>query len=189
MRRSGFTLLETLVALAVTALVLAALGRLVLQTASARTQATAASERLGGARAVLVGLAREIEAALPPGAPGATTPSESFVVVAPATPGASSQLRFAAAVAPATPGTADVQTLAYAVPARSTTLTRTRRGARDGLPVVEGVRRFTVRCFDGATWHDTWAAGALPRAVAVRLELIDEPTPLATTVTVMAAGR
>ncbi len=180
MRRRGFTLLETLVALTVTAIVLAALGQVVLGTATARTRATAASDRIGSARTVLVRMAREVEAALA---------GEQFVVEPPPTPGTSSQLRFVTVTPPGVPGGIDLRAVAYAVPPGLATLTRASRDTRSGQPVLDGVRRFTVRCFDGTTWHDAWPPGALPRAVALGLELEHEATPLTTTVTVATARR
>ena len=50
MKRRGFTLLETLVALAVTALVLAALAGAVTRAVAARDHAGAEAERVGAAR-------------------------------------------------------------------------------------------------------------------------------------------
>ena len=196
MRRGGFTLLETMIALAITALVLAALGEAVLRTAAARTRATSVADRTSAARTVLLLLAREIEAAVPPAAPGAAMESERFVVDPPPAPDASSVLRFAAMGSAAAAGASDLQTLAYVREAHpeqrgSGTLVR-RTAAVDPQTVLTGIRRFRVRCFDGTAWRDAWPPGPLPRAVEVELDLEDGAggvTSLATTTTVAAATR
>ena len=192
MRRAGFTLLETLVALTMTALVLAALGGVVLRTATARTRATGAADRIASARTVLLRLGREIEGAVPPGAPGADATSEQLVVHAPADRDGSSTLRFATMGTPATPGASDLQEVWYAYepdprqPGAGTLVRRAGSSVR-GQPMLAGVRRFRVRCFDGIAWREEWSPGRLPRAVEIGLEL-DDGRPLTTTVTVAAAG-
>ena len=196
MRCAGFTLLETLVALAITAVILAALGEVVLHTATARTRATAAADRTGAGRTVLLRLAREIEAAVPPVAPGADAAGERLVVDTPADRGASSTLRFVTLGPPATPGASDLHALTYARevdPQRPDTAVLVRRAGSSAAAqtMLTGIRRFRVRCFDGGAWHDGWERGPLPRAVEVEVDLDDGAggvTPLTTTVTVAAAA-
>jgi len=194
-RRAGFTLLETLVALAVTAVILAALGEVVLRTATARTRATAAADRTGAGRTVLLRLAHEIEAAVPPVAPGTDAP-ERLVVDTPADRGASSTLRFVTLGPPATPGASDLHALTYARevdPQQPGTAALVRRAGSSAAAqtMLTGIRRFRVRCFDGGAWHDEWEREPLPRAVEVEVDLDDGAggvTPLTTTVTVAAAA-
>src|SRR2546430_16205410 len=62
MRRRGVTLLETLVALALTALVLAALEGTVVRAAGARARASAGAERAAAGRSILLRLTIELEA-------------------------------------------------------------------------------------------------------------------------------
>ncbi|HYR97322.1 MAG TPA: prepilin-type N-terminal cleavage/methylation domain-containing protein, partial [Candidatus Binatus sp.] len=111
--RAGFTLLETLVALAISALVLSALYGAMTRAAAARDRATRGAERMAAARALLVRIAEELEGALGAEQPG--TP-DRFVVAPPPDPGAPwSSLRMASLtgdetrilsyrVEPATPG-------------------------------------------------------------------------------------
>ena len=65
MKSRGVTLLETLVALALTALLLGTLSRSLAGAARSRTAAGAESDRISAARTVLLRLAAEIEAAVP----------------------------------------------------------------------------------------------------------------------------
>jgi len=170
----GFTLLETLVALALTAIVLAALAGTVRQAASARTAATTAGDRTATARTLLLRLTRELEAARAP-APGPGAPLEAFEVRAPERQDGWSRLRLVT-------GTADdLRAVAYAVepdPARAGGHVLVRAdapaGAEDapGQPVLDDVRIFTVRCFDGTGWTPGCVA-QLPRAVEVTLGVDD----------------
>jgi len=42
-----------------------------------------------------------------------------------------------------------------------------------GLAVLDAVRVFRVRCFDGGTWRTEWTSPRLPRAVEVTLGVAD----------------
>jgi prepilin-type N-terminal cleavage/methylation domain-containing protein len=176
----GFTLLETLVALAITAIVLAALGGSVLRAAVARTRATAVADRLAASRTLLVRIAAEVEAARTPLAADPAGP-ERFVVAPNDTGLPWSVLRLATAVAG--PGAAgDVRGVTYEVQPDAHRPGIGVLVRRDGpptavaaatQPVLTGVRTFAVRCFDGTTWSGSWPAGRLPRAVAITLGVDD----------------
>jgi type II secretory pathway component PulJ len=172
MRARGTTLLETLVALAVTALVLAALAGLVSRAHAARTRATAAADRVAAVRTVLVRMAAELEAARAPGTEVTRDPTRLW-----------SALRFTTTVRdPAPPGVlaGDVRLVGYRVEPDGALVRReTARPAppdaveTDGTALLHGVRAFRVRCFDGTAWVDAWPAGPLPRAVQLDLAVDD----------------
>ena len=77
---SGFTLLESLVALAIAALVLTSLYGAVTRVASVRRRTAETAKRVTATRTLLLDIAREVEAALAPDAPAAP---ERFVVTTP----------------------------------------------------------------------------------------------------------
>jgi prepilin-type N-terminal cleavage/methylation domain-containing protein len=180
-RPRGLTLLETLVALAITALLLGALGGAVRRAADARTRTTAAADRAALTRTLLFRLATEIEAARVP-APTDAAGFERFVVES---TGSWSAIRLATvATVPlaATTPTSDVHAVGYRIeadPARPGTAVLVRRDALPGAdeppgdPVLAGVRSFHIRCFDGDTWLPQWPSGSLPRAVEVTLGVDD----------------
>ena len=174
MRPRGLTLLETLVALAITALVLAALAGTVRRAATARARATAEADRMGGVRTLLLHLAAELEAAHSPD-PGPAPGFEPFAVEPPARDRPWARLRLATGV----PGEEHV--VAYAVEpnrARPDVGVLVRRDAPPGAPeppgyaVLDGVRAFRVRCFDGTAWHAA-CADRLPRALEVAVGVED----------------
>jgi general secretion pathway protein J len=164
----GSTLLETLVALAITALVLSALASAVLRTASARERVTRTADRLSSERIALLGIAAALEAARPAG-------DAPEFGVDPPPDGASpwSALRLLAGGP-----TDDVRRIGYRV--ASGVLVR-REAARlappDATPtdvaVLDAVTLFRVRCFDGQTWATSWASTDLPQAVEVTLAVDD----------------
>ena len=174
--RSGFTLLEALVALAISALLLVALSGAVVRAAGVRERAARSAERVTKARTLLLRMAGEVEGALVPGVPGAP---ERFIVVAPADGKPPwSELRLASAAGD------DVHLLAYRVEAAAPgpgVLVRREGGrfappdAREpaGMLALAGVRTFRVRCFDGREWKAAWTAPALPRAVELTLGVDD----------------
>jgi prepilin-type N-terminal cleavage/methylation domain-containing protein len=173
--RRGLSLLEMLVALGAAALLLAALAGAVARAAQVRARATATAERIAVARTVLLRLADELVAALPADGPAAP---ERFVVRVPDAGAPFATLRFAT-------GAGDPRLVAYAVE-RSQLVRRaaSRFAPPEAAPVpvtlVEGVRAFRLRCFDGHAWSATWAGG-LPRAVELSL-VLEDGEPLATTV-------
>jgi len=177
MSKRGITLLETLVALGLTALVLAALEGTVLRAAGARGRAGAAAEREAAGRSLLLRLNAELEAA-----PVADDPRQRFTVepASPAQPWTT--LRFTTH----TRGGGAAHIVAYRVepdPARPGIGTLLRQEALSpappdpsnptGFPVLENVRDFRVRCFDGTAWRADWAPGELPRAVEVGVSVDD----------------
>jgi len=193
--RRGVTLLETLVALALTALVLGTLSRSLAGAARSRATAGAESDRISAARTVLLRLAAEIEAAVPetgievePDAEGVPAPGSHLRVTA--------LVRSDARAAPAS----DRRAISYEVdPAAGVLLRRERAApAPDHAPqpqplvVLGGVRRLAVRCFDGTEWRTRWDADTLPRAVELALGVDDGAggvEGLATTITVALGGR
>ena len=168
MSRRGFTLLETLVALAVTALVLTTLAGTVRRAIAAREQATAEAERLAGTRALLLRVARELEATV-----SAETIADRLVAEPPAP---WSTLRFTTLAG----DPADARALTYRVAPGGVLVreSRSRFAPADGpdpapVPVLERVREFRVRCFDGAAWSSGWDMPRLPHAVELTLGVDD----------------
>ena len=190
-RRAGLTLLETLVALALLAVVLSALYGAVGRAAVTRGRATGAAERVAAARTLLLRMASELEAA--------TTLAERSgdqpFVVTPAPPdgAAWSTLRFATRDARRA-GTDEVRLLSYRMEPNGAL--RRREGLRfpppdapepAGLAVLDGVRVFRVRCFDGGDWRTEWTIPRLPRAVEIALG-VDEDAELVTRIVLPTEG-
>ena len=189
----GVTLLETLVALALTALVLSALSRSLAGAARSRTAATAESDRLSAARTVLLRLAAELEAAT--GEAGVAVEPEDEL-----SPATGSRLRVTTIVR-ADPGptpASDRRSVAYEVDHDAGALVRRERAAPGPVDAVEplvvlaGVRGLSIRCNDGSEWRPRWDATALPRAVELVLAVDDGAggvERLATTVAPALGGR
>jgi type II secretion system protein J len=175
--RGGFTLLETLVALALAAVVLTALYGAVARASVARERATEKAERVSTARTLLLRLASELEAATTLTGLG----SEERFVVGAAPPDAPSWSILRFATRDGRRAAADeVRLVAYRVVGsgvleRRETLRFPPPDARepDGLTVLEGVRIFRVRCFDGSAWRDQWTVPVLPRAVEIAIGVDD----------------
>jgi prepilin-type N-terminal cleavage/methylation domain-containing protein len=173
--RRGFTLLEALVALAITALVLTAVWGAVARAAVARRRTAERAERTALARGVLLRLATELGGAVAASEPAAP---ERFVVVPPADGlPVWSELRFATAAA---------ELVGYRVQASAESATRgvlVRRAASRfappeagepaAVPVLAPIRTFGVRCFDGAAWRRSWSVPGVPRAVELTLGVDD----------------
>jgi prepilin-type N-terminal cleavage/methylation domain-containing protein len=184
-RRRGFTLLETLIALAIGALILAALHGAIMGAAAARERTAERAERTAAGRTVLLGIARELEAASPARAwtvPGSEEPAmpallplDRFVAVSAPHGGPPwSELRFA------TVAGGDLRLVAYRIEPAGRLVRRavSRFAAPDaaeppGVPALGGVRLFRVRCFDGRAWRSAWTAPGLPRAVELALGIDD----------------
>jgi prepilin-type N-terminal cleavage/methylation domain-containing protein len=149
----GFTLLETLLALAIGGLVLAAAYAAVVRAAAARDGATQRTAGVAAARRALLEVTQGLETAAP--RPFWADASELRVAHGDPAPrlvrwtleGAQLVERHAPAF-----GTAD---------------------AGEGPPrvLLDGVQAFTVRCFDGGAWVTGWRAEAPPRAVELALRM------------------
>ena len=157
MRQAGFTLVETLVALAVTAVLLAALATAVPTTLRANAAATSRLEQATAVRTLLLHLERELTTAV----------REPFVVVTTPAP----RLEF-------TGGREPGERLVYAVE-RGALVRRTgpRFAAWDprtrGVPVLEHVASLTLEAFDGREWVPTWQASDPPEAVRIGIRFAD----------------
>jgi prepilin-type N-terminal cleavage/methylation domain-containing protein len=162
--RAGFTLIETAVALALTAIVLAALAGAVSRTARAHGATTDRARRSALVRAALLRMGDELEAA---------DPGQRFEIAA-------GTLRFG------TFGRADGEPLALTYRLDLPTATLSRRDApprsrpdeRAPVPVLEGVDAFRVRALDPDGWHDDWQSDTLPRAIEITLTLGTEDLAL-----------
>ena len=193
MSRRGVTLLETLLALALTALILGTLSRSLAGAARSRSAAGTESDRVSAARTVLLRLAAEIEAAVP----------ETGMAVDPGLgPDSTPRLRVTALVRsdPGTSPASDRRSISYEVDRTTGVLVRRERAAPapeagpppEPLAVLAGVRRLAVRCFDGTEWRTRWDADVLPRAVEIALGVDDGAggtEELATTIAVALGGR
>ena len=165
-------MLETLIALAVGALVLVALYGAVTRAAVTRARVIRRAARTTATRTVLLRIAQEVEGALPVPAPGAP---ERFVVVPPEDGRPPwSELRFAAT------GDDGVDLVRYRVdpPGRLTRGAASRFAPPDtpepeGVTLLDGLRLFRVRCFDGAVWRAVWTAPQLPHAIELALGVDD----------------
>jgi prepilin-type N-terminal cleavage/methylation domain-containing protein len=155
-RERGFTLLETLIALAITAVVLGAAWRAVVRSAEARDQATSRAHAADAVRDAVLALAGEVAAA---------EPDALVVAAAPAAP----RLRWRAAtrvVALALDGDRLVRrdASAFAPPDAA---------APPAVTVLRGVRGLTVRALAGRSWTDAWQGDGLPRALELGVETAD----------------
>jgi prepilin-type N-terminal cleavage/methylation domain-containing protein len=156
----GFTLVETAVALAVTAVVLLALATAIPTTLRTTAAATGRLEQTTAARGFLLHLERELATAL----------AEPFVLTARPTP----RLAF-------TGGPEPGQRLAYAVEHGAIVRRATPRFAAanlptPGVPLLHHVDAFALDAFDGRDWIAAWDAGTPPAAVRVRIRFADGET-------------
>jgi len=153
----GFTLVETLVALAVTAVVLAALATAVPATLRANAVATARLDQATAARALLLHLERELATAMP----------EPFLLA----PAPAPRLEFTGGAEPG-------QRVVYEV-LRDALVRRT--GPRftpldpqaPGVRVLEHVAAITLEAFDGRDWIAAWQTSGPPEAVRIRIRFTD----------------
>jgi len=155
--RRGFTLLETLVALATTAVLLGALATAVPAALRAREAATARLERATTVRTLLLHLEHELAGTLP----------EPFTLAGGAVP----RLAF-------TGGSEPGEQLAYAFERGALVRRTAPRGAQPdpaarGIAVLEDVAAVELRAFDGTTWVEAWQASAPPVAVRIRILFTD----------------
>jgi general secretion pathway protein J len=157
----GFTLIETVVALAITAVILTALATAIPAALAARRTATEHLERAATLRAVLVHLDRELAGAL----------AEGFVVSEPP----DAVLRFVGGPEPGLQ-------LLYRVEQGALVRRTAPRGAAPPAPagpptaLLDGVRACRFAAFDGETWRSTWTTETPPPAVRLTLDLADGTT-------------
>jgi prepilin-type N-terminal cleavage/methylation domain-containing protein len=173
--RGGFTLLEVVVALAVTATVLVVLQRAVGDALRARGLLAAETARRGALRAAVLGLANDLGAALP-----------GSLRIERGTPGAPPVLEFA--VDEPAP-----EILRYRVVAETLERTAVPRfalvpRAPAAVALLSGVRTLDVRGYDDEAWRETWDAPALPVLVAFDLALTTGEHA-GTTVPLLPGGR
>lgn len=171
----GFTLLETLVALACTAIVLAAAARAVTRAADARVHAAARAADVDAARNALTALTGELPAALP----GTLRLAHGA--------GGVPVLRFTLAdPVPATvTWTLDGDRVVRRAPSAFAA-----EGAPPAPPVAqaERVARFEIRVLGRDGWTGTWDDERLPRAVEIVLAPAGAPS-LAVRVALPLRGR
>jgi prepilin-type N-terminal cleavage/methylation domain-containing protein len=150
----GFTLLETLLALAIGGLVLTAAYHAVVRAAAARDGAVERTAGVTAARRALLEVARTVETATPrPFAAGASELRLAHVDPEPV------------AVRYALEGGQLVERRTPAFAAGDDA------GSRRVL--LDGVAAFTVRCFDGGAWTPGWDGAAAPAAVELALRTAD----------------
>ena len=156
-RARGFTLLEVLVALAITAAVVVVLQRAVADALRARGTLAADVQQRGGVRAVLVHLVHELGGAVP-----------GTLRIEPARSGAPSLLEFAVDE----PAPLIVR---YRVVEGRLERTVQPRFALDGVsdpaPMLSDVTALTVRGLDAGGWHERWEDTHPPSLVALDLAL------------------
>ena len=151
----GFTLLETLLALAIGGLVLTAAYGAVVRAAAARDGATRRTADVARARVALLDMARAVESASPrPFAAGAA------------------ELRIAL-------GDPEPRLVRYALDGSRLVEERSvpfaARGADPGPSrvLLDGVQAFGVRCFGDGGWTDGWRGTDAPRAVELAIRVAD----------------
>ena len=159
-RARGFTLLETLVALAVTAIVLTALATAVPAALRANDAARAHLDRATGARTFLLHLERELASALAEPCTVAAEPA--------------ARLEFTGG---AEPGTRLAYGLEHgALVRRSWPRFTAPDPPAPGVPVLDGVAALSLDAWDGREWRAAWTANRPPEAVRVRLRFADGGT-------------
>lgn len=174
-RARGFTLLEVVVALAITATTVAVLQRATADALRARTRLAADVERRGARSATLVHLVREV---------GAAVPGTLRISRTPATP--SPLLEFALDE----PSPVLVR---YRLAERRLERSVRPRFALDdaaepAAPLLPELAGFEVRGRDREGWHETWEASHPPQVVALELVLASGER-LATIVPLLAGVR
>jgi type II secretory pathway component PulJ len=156
---AGFTLVETLMALAATAAMLAALATAVPTALRAHEGSRGRLDRSSSAAAVLSQLEREIAAAI-----------DEPLVLDESPP----RLAFSGGPEPGA-------RLVYTVEGDALRRHAGPRFAPEdagvrGAPMLEGVRAVELRAFDGSEWLSSWRAGRLPIAVRIRIDFTDGET-------------
>jgi prepilin-type N-terminal cleavage/methylation domain-containing protein len=151
----GFTLLETLLALAIGGLVLSAAYGAVVRAAAARDGATRRTAGVARARLALLDMARTIESAAP--RPFGADTGELRIALAEPEP---RLVRFAL----------DGSRL---IEQRTNPFATANADPGPSLVLVDGVQAFTVRCFDDGAWTHGWRGTDAPRAVELTIRVAD----------------
>ena len=151
----GFTLLETLLALAIGGLVLGAAYAAVVRAASARDQAVARGHEVYAGRQALLEVAHALQAAAPRRL-SADTHTLRFVQPEPEPVALTYEMD----------GTRLVER-------RVSPFAATRDDAGTTRALLDGARAFGVRCFDKGDWVAGWSRDAAPRALELTLALAD----------------
>ena len=159
-RSHGFTLLEILVALAVTAVLLAALARAVPTALAARSAAVTRLERATMAGAALAAIEREAATALP----------EPIVLAASPAP----RLELTGGLEPG-------ERIAYTLERGALVRRAAPRRSLDapggvGTAVLHDVATLELAAFDGQAWTPTWAQANAPAAIRLRVVFTDGET-------------
>jgi prepilin-type N-terminal cleavage/methylation domain-containing protein len=159
-RPAGFTLLEILVALAVTAVLLAAIARAMPTALAARKAAVGALERATTASASLDAIERELATALPEPIVLATHPA--------------TRLEFTGGLEPG-------ERITYSLERGTLVRRAAPRRALDapggtGRAVLHDVAALDVAAFDGRGWMPTWADADAPAAIRLRVVFTDGET-------------
>jgi prepilin-type N-terminal cleavage/methylation domain-containing protein len=151
----GFTLLETILALAVGGLVLGAAYTAVVRAAAARDQAVARGHEVNAGRQALLEVAHALEAASPRRL-SADAHALHFEQAEPEP----------VAITYEMDGTRLVER-------RVSPFAATRDDAGTTRALLDGARAFGVRCFDKGDWVAGWSHDAAPRALELALALAD----------------
>ena len=163
MKQAGFSLLEAMVALALTALVLVTVRGVVNQVADTRDHALAAADRIDHARAALGQIAADLDATV---APDPTAPPRIEVHAASPRQHVGPTLRIATATADAL---AETHIVTYAIVTEPTPHL-VRRGPFGEITVLDPVRSFRVRALGNTEWADEWLDEQPPRAIEIALD-------------------
>lgn len=157
-RPRGFTLIETVLALAITTVVLAAVGGVVRRAADGRAEVSERVDTLAGGRLLLGMLADELEASEP----------GSLAIEMDDDTGIRIDLTTASADG------APVAVRYHLDGARLLRATRSPFAADEIIvrdPVLDGIAELGIDCFDGQAWTGSWNDERPPKAIALRLRL------------------
>lgn len=190
---SGFTLIEILLALAISAIVLVGIGTVFYGAIRLRERTAAAIEASAPVSQALSIIRRDLQGALPPGGSGSyLSLAGDFKATATGNSGGSGRLQLlttTGALNDSDPWS-DVQEVVYELrdpvpPGNGSGRDLTRSVVRNVLPttqpemadqaILENVRSIEFECYDGMNWQSSWDTSAgntnLPTAVKVRFTM------------------